>query len=446
MKQSIKTMVLNCAYLILMLQCWYFVTPTSAMVPDLGEAWYLKDVDYHKNWHISPSSSAQGSKDHLTRYLDRNLEDRQNSPPFFLFPPHTDFPPDTPTEGFDALGLMNQMLKSEVETWPEYIQEILKTQPSFRIKNFWGFISELSDFMTTPILQKTLFELDEEEQLIENRDRREHIGLLEYEKHVKLIIPSVYLQNSKPKEVIDIFTGEEQEKLRQYRILLEKQWSADDQVHLYKVWGSHMRTYMEVQGVVKGILESQAILVRWLQKGTFNAHSRMHAVFQNSLDPNCEALTNELVESVQSLDQISFEKLYLCQRQDHYGIYDSLFDEPGLEERKVFVFWVKYMPFFLEMRSREDLQTWQCMMTMLIESDTQNGHLESIMEQFLIQDPSSQNQKNLIKRFLEFARAKPGDGSFKELIKDGLNEMKKTPDMPWVWQEKKRLKEMEPEE
>ncbi|EGG07661.1 uncharacterized protein MELLADRAFT_105696 [Melampsora larici-populina 98AG31] len=314
MKQSIKTMVLNCAYLILMLQCWYFVTPTSAMVPDLGEAWYLKDVD-------------------------------------------------TPTEGFDALGLMNQMLKSEVETWPEYIQEILKTQPSFRIKNFWGFISELSDFMTTPILQKTLFELDEEEQLIENRDRRvykpvrkilsrvlvtyenkmqEHIGLLEYEKHVKLIIPSVYLQNSKPKEVIDIFTGEEQEKLRQYRILLEKQWSADDQVHLYKVWGSHMRTYMNVQGDVKGILESQAIQVRWLQQGTFNAWNKMNAVFQNSLDPNCQALTKGIVESVESLDKESFEHLHYCQKQDYYGIFDPSFDKTFLEDKKVFIFWVKY--------------------------------------------------------------------------------------------------------
>ncbi|KAH9818386.1 hypothetical protein DFH28DRAFT_925872 [Melampsora americana] len=98
------------------------------------------------------------------------------------------------------------------------------------------------DCMTTPVLQNTFFILKKEKESLSEPNTngfsnvlsevmvryevkmREHIQLLEHE--------------DKPKEVIDIFTKDEQEKLGGYGIQLEKKWSPNDGMELYEAWGS----------------------------------------------------------------------------------------------------------------------------------------------------------------------------------------------------------------
>lgn len=386
------------------------------------------------------------------RYLDGTSEQEKQSSPFFFLPSHlqeSNLPPGQSPDGLKALKLMNQLLQSPVDDWPERLPAILMTRPSFRVKGFWGFIGELSEFMTTPVLQKTLIELKQHEKVMEGWDKliykpvrevlsdvmvryenkmQEHIGLLE--------LGTPLGRNSK--KVMNIFTKEEQEKLGHYKICLHPKWTENDALNLYKLWGSHLRTYMDVQGssTVKRILESQAILMHWMEKDTFMANSPLYARYINSLNEPCPELTNEIVGLVHSLDDQSFEKLHTFQRHNDYGIYDPLFDEPIPEDQQVFIFWVKYMPFYLEMVSRADSKYWQCYMTFLIAENPTQDLLESIMQQFL-HHAASEHQGNLVARFLEFALEHTPSQceSFKGFIEDGLAELETT-DVPLIWQEK----------
>ncbi|KAH9818387.1 hypothetical protein DFH28DRAFT_1080836 [Melampsora americana] len=411
--RGLNSIILNCTHI--MLQCWYFAIPASAFNPfDLGEDPGLCGVAYHKDWYIPPGSTEPSSKDHLMKYLDRTLEDRKNSSPFFQCP----HPSELPTE---SLKLMNSMLKSKVEDWPEYIQEIFKTEPSVTIKHFWGFIYELSDFMTTPVLQKTIFIVQKEEKrlqrlnvetwykafpdvVIRYEDKmREHIELLEHE--------------NKPKCIIDIFKKDDQERLGEYGIQLEAKWSPNDQVELYKAWGSHMRLYMSVQGIVKEILEYQAIQIIWLTKGTFNAWNEMQVMVENSLKEDYQNLTYELVKSLKSLDNEC--QLCYCQRSNPYGIFDLKYEWAFIFELDAIIFWVKYMPFYLQMISSNDTRKYQFIMTKLIYK-IKGDQLESIMQQFMNNPPPSKGYGNVIVSFLEFVAENSDNEQLKKESTRGL--------------------------
>ncbi|KAH9817650.1 hypothetical protein DFH28DRAFT_158796 [Melampsora americana] len=221
--------------------------------------------------------------------------------------------------------------------------------------------------MTTPVLQKTFFILKKENERSSESNTdgssnvlsevmvryevkmREHIQLLEHE--------------DKPKEVIDIFTKDEQEKLGGYGIQLEKKWSPNDEMELYKAWGSYMRLYISVNGTVKGILESQAIQVIWLNKDRFNVWDEMQVMVKNSLKKEYQDLTYELVTSIKSLERNidSAEQLCQCQRKMPYGIFDPDPEEEEaiFDELDTIIFWVQNMPFYLEMISQKETQKYQ---------------------------------------------------------------------------------------
>ncbi|EGG08097.1 uncharacterized protein MELLADRAFT_105306 [Melampsora larici-populina 98AG31] len=230
---------------------------------------------------------------------------------------------------------------------------------------------------------------------------------------------------------MNIFTRDEQEKLGEYGIRLEKTWSQDDQVELYKAWGSR---------IVKGILESQAIQIIWLYKDTFMALDEMEVMVQNSLSKEYKDLTQELVTSIKSLDEDfdSLEKLCDSQRQMNYGIYDPLNDESISDEVDGIIFWVKHliipfnpnvtkktdMPFYLEMISTEETRKSQSNLSILIE-ETDENLLDSIMEEFLITSKRSNDQKNVIFRFLEFALTQSDDEDLNSNLRGALGVMLK---------------------
>ncbi|EGG08095.1 uncharacterized protein MELLADRAFT_62129 [Melampsora larici-populina 98AG31] len=445
-----NTLILTCTRI--MLQWWYFATPASAVHPvEMGDSG-LCAVEDNKDWYIHPgvTSTRSSSKDLLAKYLDKNLEDRKNSAPFFPCNPSTNIPPK-------SLKLMNRMLQSNMETWPENIQEILRIEPSVIVKEIWGFMFTISDFMTTPVLQKTLFILKIEQERTGQLEKtkcsnfisglanryekklRDHIGLLGNER--------------KPKEVNNIFTKDEQEKLGEYGIRLEKKWSPNDEVKLYKSWGlsessflslltitklkiynnpiKDMSLYMSVKGTVKEILESQIIQISWLKRGTHNVWDEMHVMVKNSWSKEYQALTSDLVTSIKSLEKdiILSQALCDCQRQIYFGIYDAKSEKTLFDEVQAIIFWVKHMPFYLEMISSKDTFQSPFLITDLIKY-TEEDVLDSVMKRFLNSASSWKNHENVINRFLAYVQDQSDDENLEEITKRVLGVKHKAPREP----------------
>ncbi|KAH9821692.1 hypothetical protein DFH28DRAFT_528731 [Melampsora americana] len=454
-------------YTHIIVQWWHLFPPTSAMylfTPtaldffDMGEEPALRAVDYHKSWCIHPGSTSPSSKDHLIQYLDMSLEERRNSPPFFFYPPPPHLPHDAP--GLDSLELMNKMLQSRIETWPEYIHEILKTDPSCKIKNFWGFMYEISDFMTTPVLQQSLFELCNESEDIKGwvtqknygakeirskviiryeQKMNEHISLLEDEKYVKLRIQDHFVRMflicsintdtySRPKEVVNIFTINEQEKLGKYKIQLENQWTSSDAVILYKNWASHMKVYMGVQGAVKGALECQAILVSWIKLDTLHSSGYiqvpygMREAFKDSLFTSSQAVANEFVNSIQSLDEESWFKLWKFQKEFSYGI-----NSRNHWSRKTLVFWAKFMSVYLKMKMRPYTWKWRYLFEAIIEEDTEEDHLETVMQEFSSHSLAFDAQNDWVVEFLQLILNNTKPGRFRRFVEECLKRISNDP-------------------
>ncbi|KAH9821693.1 hypothetical protein DFH28DRAFT_882618, partial [Melampsora americana] len=389
--------------------------------------------DYHKVGCIPSDSTKSSLKEHLINYLDSSLEYRRDSPPFFLYPSPPDLVPGEP--GTDSLiKLINKMLQSGIETWPRHIHKILKTKPSDTIKNFWEFMYEILPFMTTPVLQKILFELSKEEEDIQGLDwwqRYQVQGvqpevIIRFENEMKKHI-SLLEREDKPKEVVNIFTRNEQEKLGEYGIQLEKQWSGNDEVVLYKNWASHMRVYMNVQGAVKGALECQAIQVSWIKLETFHSLGfvpvvhEMREALNSRLSSQSQAITNELIASIQLLDEELWSQFWSHQKEFNYGINST---SPW--SRKSLAFWVKFMPLYLKIRMRKDAWKWQHLIELCIVDvePTKAHHLESIMIKYLDNPLNSNTRKDSIVGFLEKVLETSEPGRVTQIVTERLKMIK----------------------
>ncbi|KAH9814342.1 hypothetical protein DFH28DRAFT_305461 [Melampsora americana] len=420
--------------ILVMVQCLYFITPTSAMLYAFDEApngLFIRG--YHEVWCQPPGSTVQSAKDYLESYLRRRPKDRRKEN-FFTIPPyfHNEIP------GVDSLKLMNKMLKSEKETWPEELHKIFKTKPTYKVKNFWGFIYEISNYMSTSVLQKSfIIILKEREELLKGTNWNDcdlkmilRDVTLKYEsqmkEHVKLV------EEKKTNElVLDIFTRDEQEKLREYGIRLEKRWSTIEEVELYRNWASHMSVYVEAKGKNKGILETQAILVSLIKLykrhalGVVNVSQEMSDPFWHSLKKRCESLTEELVDDVRSLDPESWLMLWIHQREYDYGIYFEDFEDPDEDTKKILLFWMKNMSFYFEIKSKKIPSSWNNLIEDMILEDNDGNQFINEMKNFSINTPSTSDpQVDLMVRFLNFVLENSKSERLKELVTKGLKAIK----------------------
>ncbi|KAH9814341.1 hypothetical protein DFH28DRAFT_971378 [Melampsora americana] len=435
MKRSMKKMILISAHV--MIQWCYFGTFTSAMHGDvLGEEEALHTMNDYQVWEKPLHSTDPRAIDHFPSYLEKNLEDRKKSEPFF-----TSSPDDL--TGVDSVKLMNKMLQSEEESWPEYIQNIFKTNPSEKIQNFWGFITELSEVMSTPVLQKTFFEiLKEEQRITEERDWKNYdlervlpIILELYAKKIKKHVEFLDGEEVKPENVIDIFTEDQQVKLGEYGIQLEKKWTPEERAELYRHWASHMSLYEELEGSLKGVLETQALQVRLIKKLQKVSLGLLPHEISQPLEPflrkRVQALTDELVNSVHLFDEESWLQFWSCQVRYSDGIWDRWSELPDADTKKSQEFWIKHMPFYLKMKSREDTWDWYYLMEEIIVKDSKGDQaLDSVMAKFLINPPPSNHQKNLIVTFLEFVPENTKSQSLKKIAEEGLTTIQNSP-TPW---------------
>lgn len=420
MKGLKKKAIIACTHI--MVQWWHFVTPQSEDMFDLGEEVALRGINYHKVWYKPSDSTELIATDHLKAYLETSLQERKISHPFFNCPPSL----NDELPGVDSLKLMNRMLQSDKENWPIYILEIFKTKPTKKIKNFWGFISEISNYMPTPVLQKTFFlVVKEQDILLQGNNAQIFINKV---KEIFQILVSKYSEKMKehvdflkkeerPKEVIDIFTRMEQENLGEYGIHLEKEWYLNEQIELYKNWASHIHVYLKVQGSLKGILETQAIMVSIIKLcervalgmppieaiGPPEIQYEIGQCFEHWMDKQRQDLTQELVDYIQSADEKSLWEFGLRQLGLSYGIrcgWACLFEDV----KKIELFWARYMPFYFNMMSHAETSTWEHIHVMdkLILNNTKDLNL--FMQEFLTYKNSVivTPQSNLVTRFLNF--------------------------------------------
>ncbi|EGF99773.1 uncharacterized protein MELLADRAFT_94056 [Melampsora larici-populina 98AG31] len=402
-------------------------------------SFFIIHKDHCNVWHKPLDPTDPTTIDHLQSYLERTAEEQKKSEPFFTYTPDDLY---TNLAGVDSVKLMNNMLQSDKENWPEHIQNIFKADPTDRIKNFWAFIAIMSEFMSTPVLQKTFFEIGKEEERLLQRgnliDYDIHklipvvldIYATEIKEHVKLLETG-----DKPRKVIDIFTRDEQTKVGEHGIQLEKQWAPTEEVELYRNWASNMMLYLEVEGSVKGILETQALQVRLVKKIRLNSLGIIPYEISQCLEPllstRVQDLTDELLDSIKLLDEKSWLQFWSCQVRYDVGIRDRWCDKPDEDTRKSILFWVKYMPFYLQMKASEDTWDWYYLMEEIIVKDIKGDHaLESVMNQFLTNPPPLNTQDNLIVKFLEFVVEMTQSQSLRKIAKGGLEIMSISP-TPW---------------
>ncbi|EGG00519.1 uncharacterized protein MELLADRAFT_111752 [Melampsora larici-populina 98AG31] len=206
-------------------------------------------------------------------YLGKKLEERQRSEPFFNFLSTVH---DATSSKTKALGLMNIILKSDIQTWAQHLQEIFKEPPLGEMIAFWKFISELLYFMPTSALQVTLIEaIKLENQLGDEQGTRVlrsprlallrviRIGGANMKEHI-----SILKEVNKPERVIDIFTREEQDKLGVHRMHLEGKWSSFEEELIYQHWASYHPRDLAVSTARKVKYSMKPVLLNVSGKGS----------------------------------------------------------------------------------------------------------------------------------------------------------------------------------
>ncbi|KAH9813325.1 hypothetical protein DFH28DRAFT_975559 [Melampsora americana] len=434
MKGSINQIIRIC----IIVQWWYLFNPTSSMHGfGMKETEALCNIDeyYPRVWYKPQGSTEPSAKERLISYLEQTVEEREKSAPFFTCPPSLD--DDFP--GLSTLNLMNTMLKSQKDMWPKYIQDAFKTNISYKMKNFQAFISEIADLMPTPVLQKTLFEISKEKAKLAHvtepdpsfrmmvfsawipiyADKlKEHVEIIERTKSANEMKGSGGLvqQEKQAKEVIDIFTRDKQESMGEHGIHLEQQWSPGEEVELYKNWASHMSVYMQVQGTLKGILETQAIQVSLIKR----ERGFLFSIHENWIKQRYQDLTRELVDYIHSTTERSLLEFRINETHYHqYGIC-SAWAYPLKDVKKVLTFWATFMPFYMDLKSHQ--QEWESfeLMEKLILNQDKDNDLNFVMMKFITVQTSLHPHEKLTDRFLKFLLQETKSEILRGMAQDGL--------------------------
>ncbi|KAH9814770.1 hypothetical protein DFH28DRAFT_301220 [Melampsora americana] len=326
---------------------------------------------------------------------------------------------------FDA---MEVMLGSEIKKWPRILQDLFKSYTSDHEKeSLWRFIDQISGFMSTPAVQVALFELESErkkswylvpfhEKLKRSIEKvifkltnhmKEHIALLE--------------NNIESEKIINIFTRKEQEKLGENRICLRKDWFELGKVWVWKHWAMNMDVYIHVQDDVKGMLEDQVVLFSLIKIEALYK-SRMisfpHDVDQgvgNWLWPLVQRITKDLVNYINSLDQLHLYYLSEIQAQSTQGLLLTKFCDRN-RSKTIMKFWIK--TFYLQIRSLPETTILNHPLETLISENPQ--HMETVLGKFSLMPTPPRSQKNLMIRFLEFFLRETQDIKLQEIATDCL--------------------------
>ncbi|EGG06345.1 uncharacterized protein MELLADRAFT_63451 [Melampsora larici-populina 98AG31] len=303
---------------------WYSIT-THTLV--------IKSVTARNPWGEFQSTNGAYRRevtDHLTlqdleTYLEKTLEERQDSEPF-LSHQHPVFH-DCP-ERDDYYELINSILKSKIEEWPGILKKIFKQYPLYQGIHFWRFIGQLSEFMSTPALQVTLFELNEQRQKDWNGyGSGDNFGLtrkfLESGWHEFIFLDQAISRcsdnmkkhvtslknNIKSQKIVDIFTQEAQEELREHKIQLEYKWPVLEQNELYRYWILYLELYSKVKADVKGMLETQSILTGMVKGGkmislkTSSLPYELRQPLDNWLMKRANEVASKLVQYINLADE-----------------------------------------------------------------------------------------------------------------------------------------------
>ncbi|EGG00575.1 uncharacterized protein MELLADRAFT_67737 [Melampsora larici-populina 98AG31] len=380
----------------ILVQICYLSCSASAAI-HLTESSGLLNKPYHDSWYKHSGTIEPNARDNLEVYLDKTLEERKNSEPFVT---------SSAALNDDSVKLINKMLQSGSETWAKTLEEIMKNKPSYKIEDFWKFISQLSDFMPTSALQVTLFEVVKAEEKVfkqkgdkflspirnvlnEVFDRcaakmKEHVGALK--------------QKDKTQEVQDIFTRTGQEKMGEYGIRLEGQYSVDQEAVLYRNWAScPLKRILEIQAIQVSSIDMEEISTMGIT--VMPDDIRPH--FENWMGSDVQGLKEEFVDYIKSLDNSGLEHFKALQSQLSYGL-SSVSPRNPKDIKKVFVFWANYMPFYLQIKTSKDTWDYLYVMENLILDEIEDKDLDLLMKEFIMIQTSPIIQQNIIISFLEF--------------------------------------------
>ncbi|KAH9820630.1 hypothetical protein DFH28DRAFT_1051284 [Melampsora americana] len=373
-------------------------------------------------------------------YLGRSLKERQELGPLLDLCETK----DEDTYCLIGFDLINRMLQSNIQRWPTMLQKIFKlyTQQQ-EAKDFWRLLSHISDFMPTPALQVTRFELEKERakpwyvksinegwelhRALENtiskclHSMQEHIVSLNRNDFVFALCRET-------EKIMNIFTSKEQKKLGEHRLFVEKDWFGIGEKWVLQNWAlreSYMDVYMNVQGVIKGVLETQVVLFTLIKAEKINTLKILglpHGLtynFDNWVSPYVEKLTKNLVDSINSLDQQQIQYCAALQEKYTHGLLIHQFQEPN-DNKNIMRFWSKNLRFYLEIKSLPQLNLMMHPLENLIRKNPK--HMEYVMKEFKKNPPPSraQSQTNLLSRFLEFFLDNTPFPELREIAVEGL--------------------------
>ncbi|KAH9819546.1 hypothetical protein DFH28DRAFT_956394 [Melampsora americana] len=354
-------------------------------------------------------------KKSLKTYLKKPPNERRKMYPFFdMSRPRTTY-----------TRMINQMLHSEKESWGETLQDLLESESASKNTALWNFLLELIEHMPTPAVQVTLMAAlrEQEKTLVKealvNEDMQKLLDEVKRACVDEIRYHVISLKGkSKSDRFKNIFTKQEQEKFGIYKIKLEKEWLPSQENNLFKYWASHMDVYLKVKGSLKGMIESQVILIHLVRAGHKNTKKiELLPEFERWIISKIDTLTNGLTQFINSLDDEGIERFASIQSELGDG-FDIIGVRSSEQKRRLLAFWVKNIPFYFGFKDIESKQSWLPVLENLILQDTQ--HMKTVIQDFLKTSTPSDSQETFLFEFLKFHVEKTHAQSSRKISEIGL--------------------------
>lgn len=166
-----------------------------------------------------------------------------------------------------------------------------------------------------------------------------------------------------------------------------------------------MDVYVNFQGAVKQILETQVVLFKWIKAENMASLKMLEiphdfiGILEDWLVVYIQTLTHRLIKYIDSMDQIELYYCSIIQAELSNGLLLSQFCDRN-KAKRIMTFWAKHIEFCLEIKL---LPRFYCVihpLEQLIRSNTQ--HVEYVLQKFGKLTTPPKVQKNLMVAFLEF--------------------------------------------
>ncbi|EGG13191.1 uncharacterized protein MELLADRAFT_101019 [Melampsora larici-populina 98AG31] len=426
---------------------WKFTSAT--FIPIIRDSELAFNTGKSELWSPFGGFTWDETKLGLGNYLRKSMEDKQRSEAFFCLPAtdQQDSPP-----GIEIFQQLNLMLQSEIISWTTKLQDIFRIESSYKKEFFWLLMGELASYMPTPAIQVTIIQVEKESR---NPWETEEIGmrtdqddcLTEVMQKCRKVLKEhiISLKHGiETERIMNIFTTQEQEKLGDFKISLQNDWSVFEEIELcqhfllfytsvtlYKHTHQDLPMYLHTDNTVEGILETQAVLVSLIKlkkRNDLKVHElpyELNQVYGKWINKYINELTDKFINSINSLNEIQLQSFEGTQVRLVYGLLVSIYED-HTEIKKVITFWIRYMDFYLGINHLKDLLYPIDSIEKLIIKDI--NHMEYIMNEFQKISNPSINQKNLLNRFLEFFLEKTEDLELRQIALDGLLKIQKIKD------------------